>query len=405
LDNWLSAYMEYTSHSEAPDRFHFWTGVSTIAGALRKKVYIDMGYFTWAPNFYIFFVAPAGIVSKSTTVSIGMGLLRELSFINFGPEALTWQALVQGLAESREEYLGPDGNYYPMSALTIVASELGTFLDPEDRQLIDALVSLWDGKDKGPWEKWTKRDGREAIISPWINIIGCTTPAWVSQNVNEYFIQGGFASRSIFLWADTKRKLVAYPGLQIPKDFKVQREALIHDLSEISTMVGAFEITPKAIEWGTAWYEKNYFSEPEYLRGDRFRGYLSRKQTHIHKLAMVLSAAESNDLTITEKHLSNANDEITKLEEHMPKVFGEIGHDPKMLLAPEIFNYVTVNGKCEKMEVYRQFFRSMSYDTFEELVRSLVNAAMLKQTSYGGKMHLELTEQAEKFLEGKKRLA
>jgi len=405
LNDWLSAYMDYTSHSEAPDRFHFWTGVSTIAGALRKKVFINMGYFKWTPNFYIFFIAPAGIVSKSTTVSIGIDLLRELSYINFGPEALTWQALVQGLAEAREEYLGPDGNYYPMSALTIVASELGTFLDPDDRQLVDALVSLWDGKEKGPWEKWTKRDGREAIVAPWVNIIGCTTPAWVSQNVNEYFIQGGFASRSIFLWADTKRKLVAYPGLELPKNFEVQREALIHDLEQIASLVGEYELTEGAIKWGTAWYEKHYFSEPEYLRGDRFRGYLARKQTHIHKLAMVLAASHSDSLKITENELSRANDEITKLEEYMPKVFGEIGHDPKMMMAPEIFNFIAVNGRMEKMDVYRHFFRAMSYDNFEELVRSLINAAMIRQFSIGGKMHLELTKEAESFLEEKKQLA
>ena len=350
LKDWLGAYMTYTTHSEAPNRFHYWTGISTIAGALRKKVHINMGYFRWTPNFYIFFVAPAGIVSKSTTVSIGMDILRELSFINFGPEALTWQALVQGLSEAREEYLCPDGNYYPMSALTIVASELGTLLDPEDRQLVDALVSLWDGKDKGAWEKWTKRDGREAIVAPWLNIIGCTTPAWVSQNVNEYFIQGGFGSRSIFIWADTKRKLVAYPGLHLPKTFEAQKEALLHDLERISALAGEYEVTPEAITWGTAWYEKNYFSEPEYLRGDRFRGYLARKQTHIHKLAMVLSAAQSDDLRITEKNLSQACEEITKLEKYMPKVFGEIGQDPKMLLAPEIFNFLAVKGRTDKSE-------------------------------------------------------
>jgi len=79
---------------------HFWTGVSTLAGALRRKVWVDMGYFKWFPNFYIILVAPPGIVSKSTTAGIGMSLLRQVPDIQFGPDVITWQALVQSFAES-----------------------------------------------------------------------------------------------------------------------------------------------------------------------------------------------------------------------------------------------------------------------------------------------------------------
>ena len=65
--DWLKAYMEYAGYGEAPKYMHFWTGVSVIAGALRRKVWIDEIYFKWYPNFYIIFVAPPGVVSKSTT--------------------------------------------------------------------------------------------------------------------------------------------------------------------------------------------------------------------------------------------------------------------------------------------------------------------------------------------------
>jgi hypothetical protein len=72
--HWLKAYLDYTSASEAPDAFHFWTGVSTIAGALRRHVWVEQHIFQWIPNFYIIFVAPAGVATKSTTLNLGMGL-------------------------------------------------------------------------------------------------------------------------------------------------------------------------------------------------------------------------------------------------------------------------------------------------------------------------------------------
>ena len=73
---------------------------------------------------YIIFVAPAGIVSKSTTANIGMDLLRQVEGIKFGPDAVTWQALVNELQEAKELFLLADGGetYHIMSALTCVCS-------------------------------------------------------------------------------------------------------------------------------------------------------------------------------------------------------------------------------------------------------------------------------------------
>ena len=403
LKNWLDAYMEFTQHSEAPDRFHKWTGIATIAGALRRRVYIEMGYFRWRPNFFIFFVAPAGIVSKSTTVNIGMSLLREVEGINFGPEALTWQSLVKELADSKEEYLvgeeEGEPQYITMSAITVAASELGTFLDPDDRQLISALISLWDGKEDGAWEKWTKKDGKEKIVNPWFHLIGCTTPTWIARNCNQDFVIGGFASRSIFLYADKKRKLVPYPSREMPSNFELQREVLITDLREIAELKGVYELTEDTYKWGEKWYERHYYEEPEHLRDEKFRGYLARKQTHIHKVAMVLAASCRDEMVITAEDLKLADKEVTAVEEYMPKVFGEIGQDEKQQLAIDIFNFIFPHGSMTKLEVYRHFLRVMPYDDFEDRIRSLINTGMVITINKGGILYLDITDYAKEYVE------
>ena len=76
--DWLKAFIEFGSFGEAPLQTLFWTGVSTIAGALRRRVWIDQKYFQWVPNFYIILVAPPGGISKSTTANSGMNLLRDV---------------------------------------------------------------------------------------------------------------------------------------------------------------------------------------------------------------------------------------------------------------------------------------------------------------------------------------
>lgn len=50
LNDWLKSFIEYASIGEAPLKFYFWTGVSTIAGALRRRVWIDQKNFQWTPN-------------------------------------------------------------------------------------------------------------------------------------------------------------------------------------------------------------------------------------------------------------------------------------------------------------------------------------------------------------------
>ena len=71
LKNWIKSYADFTEVSEAPLTFDFWTGLSTISGALQRKVYIDEVKFKLFPNMYVFFVAPPGVATKSTTVGVG----------------------------------------------------------------------------------------------------------------------------------------------------------------------------------------------------------------------------------------------------------------------------------------------------------------------------------------------
>ena len=386
--DWIKEYMKYSEHSEAPDIFHFWTAVSVIAGALRRRVWIDQGYFQWTPNFYIVFVAPPGIVSKSTTASIGMKLLKEVEEVRFGPDVVTWQSLVTSLAESTVEVDMPDGNYHPMSCLTISSSEFGNFLNPQDREMVDVLVSLWDGQ-VSTFEKRTKMSGNDTIVNPWINILACTTPAWIAGNFPEYMIGGGFTSRTVFVYGDKKRKLVAYPKKELPSDFTRRREKLVHDLRDIAeNFKGEMTLSDEAILWGEKWYEKHYSSIPKHLQDDRFGGYIARKQTHLHKLAIVLCASEGESLVVQKHHLEVAEAILTQNEADMAKVFGNITSETAAQ-ANRVATIVERVGQIEQSECFKMLFQSMSYDDFKAAVNGAVQAGFIRITQVGGKFILE----------------
>lgn len=371
--------MEFTRPLESPDKFHYWTAVSTIAGALRRRVFVSKvnRYFEWVPNFYIIFVAPPGIISKTTTAEVGMDLLKQVPGIHFGPSAVTWQKLISKFNDVRTTIEWPDGTTSVMSPMTIISSELGNLLDFRDKQMIDHFVNLWDCKKV--FAKATKLDGDEIIEFPWLNILGCTTPDWIAGNVPEYMIGGGFTSRCVFVYGERKRKLVAYPGLEpIAGDFESFRVKLIEDLVQMSNLLGEVEFTPGAIRWGREWYESHNANaiDPDAA----VAGYMARKQTHMHKLAMILAVSRGDALVVDENLLEQSKSILESAEGDMQKVFAHVGMTPETRAMEQLIRMVKSVGNkgINKQVAYKSFARYLGVSQFDEVLKSALATGRLR---------------------------
>ena len=377
FDDWLAAYLAYSSFSEAPKRFRFWCGVSALAGALRRRVWLDMAYFQWTPNFFIVLVAPPGIVNKTTTAGVAMNLLRSVPGIRFGPDVCTWQSLVKSLSESQEQFTINGHDPITAAEITMESGELGNLVNPHDREMVDLLVTLWDGRKI--FSKTTKMSGSETIEHPWINIIACTTPSWIAGNFPEYMVGGGFTSRCVFVYAETKEKYIAYPSLQVPSDLRETERRLIQDLEGISIrLAGPYRLLPSTVTWGEAWYKYHYEHRPAGLDDDRFGGYIARKQTHIHKLAMVLAASQRDELVLTAEDLEAANAMVTDLEADMPLVFARIGRSEQASQADRLVQLVRQRGAISYEEAYRFLHTHFPAEKdMEGIVAGAVRAGLL----------------------------
>jgi len=386
-EDWLSSFVQYAGFGEAPKHMYWWVGVSVIAGALRRRSYIDQYYFRWYPNFYVVLVAPPGVVSKSTTANIGMDLLKRVPGILFGPNVVTWQALVQCLNKAQEEVEVTPGHYETQACLTINSSELGNLLNPQDREMVDMLVSVWDGADI---RKVTKGSGTDEVPRPLINLIACTTPSWIASSIPEYMLGGGLLSRCVFVFADRKERFVAYPGLAVPKDISAIADLLVEDLARISALSGEFGMTQEAVDWGQEWYAKLYTHQ----NGDaRLRDYVTRKQTHLHKLAMILSVSRRDDLVITEKELQDAEIALKKNEERMGDVFSQVGKTAEASAAEQIVALLTMNGPTDSTQVYKALHsRFPKEEEIKSIIGGLIRSGQIEAKPVGMKMMLALTD-------------
>ncbi len=360
---------------------YFWCGVSAVAGALRRRVWIDQVYFQWHPNLYVILVAPPGIVSKSTTADTAMSLLREVPGVQFGPSVVTWQALVTGFAAAAETFqIGQ--TTYTMSPMTINSSEFGNLLDPRNKELVDMLVHLWDGK---PFTKATKMSGNDEVINPWINIIAATTPDWIAGSFPEYMVGGGFTSRCLFVFADTKAKYVPYPALAVPTNLGKLKADLVHDLEHIAVnLAGEYHLTDEAISWGSKWYEQHYKVDAKTMDPSRFGGYIARKQTQAHKVAMVLAAATRDELTITKDDLQTAVEMLTDLEPDMARVFEKIGMTTEAVQSDRLTQLIMKRGRVNYAEVYQWMKRYFPHKTaIEDVIAAGVAASQYHFDSEG----------------------
>jgi hypothetical protein len=403
LQNWLKSYAVYTGNLESPTGFHFWTGVSTLAGALRRKVWIDMKRFQWTPNFFIVLVGPPGVAAKSTSISVGMSLLTLVPSVKFGPESMTWQALAKDLEAAIEyvKYSKPDGTegITKMSCLTISISELGTFLRLDDEQLMSFLIRMWDGQND-IFRHRTKQSGNVEVENPWLNFIGATTPSWLRENFPESMVGGGLTSRMVFVYGETKRSLIPYPDEVIP-DVKLQQlhTDLIHDLIEISKLSGPFVLTDFARDWGRGWYKdhNNPDLRSQHLISERFGGYLARKQTHLHKLAIILSASQRDDRRIEAKDLEEAEEIMKDVEKDMTRVFDYIGCVDQRSYINQIVDVVKFYGTLTDQGLWTRCMNQMTRHDYQEAVKAAHKAGLvIIQTGANGQMGISVPQKGTK---------
>ena len=394
-ENFLTAFREYCESSEAPDHVLFWVGVSAVAGALQRRCWLSQGKFVWYPNMFIILVAPPGIIAKSTTTGYAMDILRKVPEINFGPSVVTWQALMLKFAKIGQDFMAPtaDGKDLQLtqSAMTLFSSELGNLIAPNDREMLDTLTTLFDCSRLS---KETLKDGECIIETPCLNLVACTTPEWISANLPAYMIGGGLVSRCIMVKAENKRQLVAYPGTH--PHAAVEREMeprLVEDLTAIAEMRGEFTMTPEAVAWGEQWYKEHYRTASTKFGDSRANGYLARKQTHVHKLAMILSASRRETMQITREDMVDAEYCISTIEPDLPGLFDFMGKTQASNQADRIVDFIRRHPGVSLRETYHHVLKDYpKYTDFDAVMKGLLKSGTIAHAVVGGRMGLVLTE-------------
>lgn len=366
-DDWIHTYLEWTlDRSESPDTMILWSGLIALSSVLKRRVRVPkklMGGYDIYPNLYVIFVAPPGVARKSTTVGRSEELLREVDNVYIGSTAVSASKLVADLSETID------------GSMTLLPSELGTFMNVSHEEMYDLLTDLFDNKEVYTYS--TRMHGVEIVERPCLNFLAATTPRWVEQQMPIHVIGGGFASRCIFIFEDTPRQRRLYYDIDVKKMDRL-KEALVSDLKHISGLEGSFRHdSDKTRKYVEDWYQGLEAESND--AGPGIEGYYHRKHLHLHKIAMLLSIAESDSLVLKREHFEKAEAVLKSIEEKMPHALVFAGSNPLAESTWQMWNFIKEHSPVKETKVFARFMNDLGGGQMHEVLATLVQSGSIER--------------------------
>lgn len=338
--NFLRDYREFTSGNEAHPTYHLFTSLVALSSIISRRVWLDMEYFTIFPNLYVVLVGPPGN-RKTSAMSTGKALLRELKEIPFSGECISKEKLVLDMTEQERGIMDLPDKYAKMrlySPMTVMVTELSEFLSISAAGMIGFLTDVYDQEF---YEHKTKNKGTSVITGPFLNVLACTTPEWITTYLRSDIISGGFSRRTLFVNETEKSARIAFPTIT-PAMSSAWGRVLQH--SRILLKVrGPFLWSPEAREYYTKWYIA--YSPPS---DESLVGYYETKHIQMLKLAMLVALSDDpTKLVLEVRHIEVALSFLSLVESNLAKVFEAMGRNDLNRIASKTLDVIRRSPSIE----------------------------------------------------------
>jgi len=390
-DSWLREYGRYTTNQESPEAFHLWVGLTLLATILNREVWFDQNYFIVWPNQYVVLVAGSQQCRKSTAIKIGEEILKSLPLEKSQkpnllgqkttPEALIdsfWLPIIQN----------ETGIVKAKSGGLVIAPELSVFLDRQARVngLLAIIVDLYDSPDY--WEYRTITRGTKELFNVYANLLSGSSPEYLRLSLPYDEIGGGILARTIFVYQFRPGKRIPFPVFGDKE--RRSRDELIHDLLEIRKLRGQVRLTPGATTWYENWYRNLDIDDVE----PTLKPYYSKKESHVIKVATLLSVAENDNLLIDELHLKMALKILEDNEKLLANVMGTLITAPTAMAGQTVLQTIydiAASGKeITRSRVLKKVVHFMNAEELTKAIQTLAEAGILRINFAKGGEYYEL---------------
>lgn len=378
--DFLDKYLEFVENTEPAYLYNVWCALSAVASVLQRKCWLEWGHDKIHTNMYIVLVGPPG-ARKGTAMKPTQALLRDVG-IKFAAESATKEALIREFEDCDEIEIDKNNinTLLSHSSLTAFLEELTVFMRTGDNLFVSFLNRWYDCPD--PFTYNTIKGGSVDIPNLWFNLLGATTPELMRSNLSVDVIGSGFPSRVVFVYASTKRKVIARPDTR--PELKDMHRSLVETLSKINLLRGTFKYTEAYMKAYEKWYvtqedDKNLKS---LANNGMFEGYLNRRPTHLRKVSMALNASRGGHMVLDLEDFLRAKDLLEKTEVFMRQAFEGMGNSTNREQLTIVLRLIVQNKKMTLEQLQRLVILDVTASQLDEVLRALEIGGFIKRTNH-----------------------
>lgn len=310
--------MERTENIPSPKEYRLWTAITTISAVMERKAWTSASGGAFYPNLYTILVGGPG-AGKSTGVTVARKLWSKLKNFNIAPDSVSRASLMKDLSQAVRTVTLSDGRPRIFCSMAVACREFNTLFPTYDRDFCAAMNDLFDN----PPEYNLSRiySGSTAIQAPTLSMIAAVTPDTLGDTLPEPAWGSGFTARLILIYGSDKPDVDFFDE----KDDEGEKEmyaALSPGLDRIFNLSGKFTWTDDAKNGLRAWRAEGLAPVPTH---GRLQHYLTRRESHVVKLAMISGASSKFKLEVDITDFNRAKKWLIDAEKRMPDIFRAMG--------------------------------------------------------------------------------
>lgn len=342
----------------------------SLSAMVGKKVHVPMGHFDVFANLYVVFVAPPGH-RKSTAMDFAGHMLEQVK-VPVSLDCSTKEALVAALKTSTVAVNLPGVPAYAYTPFTILATELSEFIGPSKDGMVNFLTTIYD--KRGDYTVSTVKRGQEVIEKPYLVLLGCTTPSWITARMKDDIITGGFARRCIFVYETEEGERKAFPT--ITDEMRAAWDRCVAHGQKLKKVAGTFQWTPEARQFFKHWYETMPVSKDPMTAG-----YMRNKHMQLLKVSQLIALSETTEeLVLTTEHLQFGLAMLEQVDANLSKVFEGVGRNELKGLVSTLYECVRAGGgKLSEKAAMTVMFAHGTQAEITQVINYAVESGRLKR--------------------------
>jgi len=351
--DWLASYLQYTNAQVSPRAFHFWSAAAVLGATLGRRCWLQRGAYgyLYPGQLWVVLVSKSAITKKTTAATLAVRMAKHLPpwSINILPAKTSPSQMLMALDRrseiDRSPLMDPEGNRVDSTGF-VFAGELGSFFtnDSFTENLAATFNELADcpqGKHRIEYRSW-----KIELWNPCVSLLGCITPKGIAEELPKAARKGGFFGRILWVCQQTSDRFNSLTDTHVEAAMEQLEAELRDDLESIAYMEGPFTFTKQSKAWMDDWYYQVYAKQLQAMDASAIEdtGYWGRKDAHLLRVGMVVSAARRRDRKILRADLEAALRELEIIERHFNDAMSELDMSPYSGLARKILEYVEVTS-------------------------------------------------------------